>query len=68
MERAIEHSAAASTRPAGLLDRAALLARKERLEAAAAEIGLRISVFADPAAITALDELRRELALIARDP
>ena len=49
-------------------DRVALLQRKGQLEGAAAEVALRISVFAtDVAAITALGEIRRELAVIARD-
>ena len=56
---------AASQANAGIptSDRVALLERKAQLESAAADLGLRISVFADPSAITALDEIRTELAL-----
>ena len=61
--------AAKATRVPSLssLDRAALLQRKVHLEAADAEIALRISVFQDPNAIEAFETIPAELALIERD-
>ena len=45
-----------------------LFQRRAQLEAAAIEVAQRLAVFStDPAAATPLDELRRELAVIARD-
>ena len=47
--------------------RVELLRRKAELEEAGIELALRISVFRDPAAVAAFEEIRRDLALIERD-
>lgn len=49
-------------------DRVTLLARKVQLEEAAGDLALRISVWPDPKAVAAFEQVRTELAVIETGP